>query len=345
MPPCQFLIAGARGGTNVGESLFEGARQAGISTELIDTRQLMDASWLHSKIAWHLFDRRPPRLSRFSTRATEEARRLCPLLFLSVGIATLEPNAVRTIREVGVRTMIYLTDDPWNPVHHSRWSKRAIREYDLVATPRRANIDDLRQLGCRSVHYVPFGFDPRFFFEGPKEEALASDVLFVGGADADRAPWMAALFEAGHSVAIYGSYWERFAETRGRSRGQAGPDVIRRATSSTKVALCLVRRANRDGHVMRSLEIPAVGACMLTEDSEEHRTLFGAEGESVLYFGSREQMLQRLQWLLTHDNERRRLAEAAHARVTRGGHTYADRARQLFELAGPSHMPSNKESP
>jgi spore maturation protein CgeB len=333
MPDCQVFIAGALGGTNVGESLYEGARSAGIRAELIDTGQLMDASWLHSKIAWRLCGRRPPRLARFSARAVEQARRLHPTMFLSVGIATMQQQAVRSIRELGVITMTYLTDDPWNPVHQSRWSMRAIREYDVAVTPRRANLEDLKELGCRSVYYMPFGYDPRFFFPGPVDSILASDVLFVGGADSDRVPWIAALLQAGHRVALYGSYWDRFSATRGRSRGQAGPEVIRRATSSTKVALCLVRRANRDGHVMRSLEVPAVGACMLTEDSPEHRALFGEDGECVLYFSTPEQMIERLTWLLANEPERERLARAAHVRITTHKHTYGDRVQELLSLA------------
>jgi hypothetical protein len=47
---------------------------------------------------------------------------------------------------------------------------------------------------------------------------------------------------------------------------------------------CPVRRASRDGHIMRSFEIAAVGGCMLAQDIDEHREIFGSEGEAVVYF-------------------------------------------------------------
>ena len=56
---------------------------------------------------------------------------------------------------------------------------------------------------------------------------------------------------------------------------------------AAKVNLCLVRRAKRDGHVMRSFEIAAVGGCMLAQDTDEHREIFGPEGEAVRLFSRR----------------------------------------------------------
>jgi spore maturation protein CgeB len=213
------------------------------------------------------------------------------------------------------------------------WAQRAIRVYDCVVSPRRANMGDLSALGCRSVKYVPFGYDPRHCFpESQVDPRLSSDVLFVGGADKDRARWIAPLLSLDIRVALYGSYWDRYPETRGKSRGQAAPDVIRRATAAAKIALCLVRRANRDGHVMRSIEIPAIGACMLAEDTEEHRALFGPDGESVMYFDSPEQMLERVTWLLDRPDERARLASAAHRLVTHGKHAYVDRLAAMLDL-------------
>jgi spore maturation protein CgeB len=76
---------------------------------------------------------------------------------------------------------------------------------------------------------------------------------------------------------------------------------------------------------MRSLEIPAVGACMLVEDTEEHRDLFGDDGQTVRYFDSSSAMVDIARRLLGDPPERARLAEAVHRRITSGGHTYRDR--------------------
>jgi spore maturation protein CgeB len=81
---------------------------------------------------------------------------------------------------------------------------------------------------------------------------------------------------------------------------------------------------------MRTFEIPAMSGCMLAENTEEHREIFGEDGSSVLYFQDIGEMLEKTRWLLDHPEERRRLAEAAHRLITRGRHTYGDRLLQML---------------
>ena len=86
---------------------------------------------------------------------------------------------------------------------------------------------------------------------------------------------------------------------------------------------------------MRTFEVPAVGGCMLTEDTAEHREIFGLEGESVLYFLGEVEMVAKARWLLDRPEERRRLAEAAHAKIQSGYCTYQDRLRQIIQRTFP----------
>jgi spore maturation protein CgeB len=210
--------------------------------------------------------------------------------------------------------------------------------YDHAFSPRRANLDDLRRLGGPEVSYLPFAYAPDLHYPEAQvtedeRRSLECDVVFAGGADRDRVPYLAALIRAGFEVGLYGGYWERFPETRNSCRGHADPATLRKAIGGAKVALCLVRRANRDGHAMRTFEVAAMGGCMLAEDTEEHQEIFGADGQAVLYFSGIDEMLEKLRWLVRHDEERRRLARAAHEIVTRGGHTYQDRLETMLRLA------------
>jgi spore maturation protein CgeB len=206
--------------------------------------------------------------------------------------------------------------------------------YDVVFTPRRSTILDLVALGCGRVVYLPFGYDPDLFFSGESAEAPPelhnTDLLFVGGADSDRVPFVEKLAAGGLKLALYGSYWERYDSTKAYSLGQATPSTVRRATSVSPVNLCLVRRANRDGHVMRSFEIPAIGGFMLAEDTQEHRDLLGPEGQCVLYFASAAEAICKAHWALTNPVERQRMAQAAHELIVGGRNTYKDRLEQML---------------
>jgi spore maturation protein CgeB len=85
---------------------------------------------------------------------------------------------------------------------------------------------------------------------------------------------------------------------------------------------------------MRTFEVPAIGACMLIEDTEEHRAIFGEDGKAVIYFRDVNDMIEKLRWLLAHDDERQRLAQTAHHLITQGKHTYRDRLMTMLALVG-----------
>ncbi len=157
-----------------------------------------------------------------------------------------------------------------------------------------------------------------------------SDVIFAGGADRERLPYAKALIESGLTLALYGGSWDRFTAERPYWRGHGSAATIRKALRTSKVALCLVRRANRDSHCMRTFEVPASRCCMLAEDTEDHRILFGPEGEAVLYFNTIPEMVEKARWLVNNAPERARLAAEAHRRITSGGHSYADRLATIL---------------
>jgi spore maturation protein CgeB len=251
------------------------------------------------------------------------------------------------VRAAGAVTANYLTDDPWNPVHYARWFMRALPQYSLIFSPRRANLPDLRAIGPSAVHYLPFAYDPTLHFvEVPAPDALdyQSDVLFIGGGDRDRLPHCRALAAAGLKLAVYGDYWNRYPDMKRFFRGYADTRTLRMATKGARVCLCLVRRANRDGHTMRTFEAAAMGGCLLVEDTVEHREIFGGDGDAVSYFGSIPGMVERAKSLLKHDADRHRLASTAHARITQGGNTYADRLQTILEVACRKSAPTRPDS-
>ncbi|MFN7918893.1 MAG: glycosyltransferase [Bryobacteraceae bacterium] len=227
-----------------------------------------------------------------------------------------------------------MTDDPWNRAHRAAWFLEALREYDHVFSPRRANLDDLRGATSGHVEYLPFAYDPALFFEPRGRADHGDDVIFAGGGDADRVPYIAALSKAGFRVGLYGGYWDRYPETRGLTRGMVDPAQLREVIASAKIALCLVRKANRDGHCMRTFEVPAVGACMLVEDTDEHRELLGPDMAAVAYFRSLDEMVVRAAHLIGNYALRARLAAASKALVASGRHTYKDRLCEIAEVLG-----------
>lgn len=106
----------------------------------------------------------------------------------------------------------------------------------------------------------------------------------------------------------------------------------RLAVGGAKIAVNLVRRANRDDHVMRTFEIPACGGFMLTERSSSHEELFSEDNEAA-FFGSPDELVAKVRSYLVRDEARARIAAAGYRKITQGQHTYADRLAEIIEAA------------
>lgn len=280
--------------------------------------------------------RRPISYWSFQRQIKEAARRFCPTIVLVVKGAWIAPQTLAEIKvSTGAVLLNYATDDPFNARSSTRDLLNNIPQYDLYVCTKRAIMDDVRKAGGRHVVFVPFGYEPTTHFpESPAtaEERLRfqSDVLFIGGADRDRYPILqrvAALPQI--NLHLYGGYWQRDPVLRPFYRGFAYGRDYRLALSGTRIALCLVRRANRDGHVMRTFEIPACRAFMLAERTEEHLSFF-AEGLEMACFGSDEELIEKIEYYLAHDMERLHIAQAGYRRVTTERYTYQDRLTEIL---------------
>jgi spore maturation protein CgeB len=332
-----ILITGISGGTHIGGVFLKQSLSNHLSTTLIEIETAYQSPRIIQLFNWYLRGRYPTRMAQLGRQVFNTCLQSSPQYLLTTGITPLNQQTLQNIGSLGIKKLNFLTDDPWNPSHYATWFLRALPHYDIIFSPRRAIVDDLLNLGCRRVEYLPFGYDPDLFYPESVDSLISTiptpDIMFAGGADRDRIPYISTLLKAGFNVDLYGSYWERYPETKHITKGQADVPTLRRAIQKAKIALCVVRHANRDGHCMRTFEVPAIGTCMLTEDTAEHREIFGKEGENVVYFTTLTEMVEKTQWLLDHDGERQRLARNAHQLIIQGQHTYQDRLNTMLSIA------------
>jgi hypothetical protein len=262
---------------------------------------------------------------------------------LSTGIAPLDAAALQALGRLGLKRLNYLTDDPWNPQHRAPWFLQSLRHYDHVFTPRRANIADLDSWRGAGVSYLPFAYAPESHFPDPpatadERQRFRADLVFAGGADDDRVRAITPFIEAGLDVALYGGYWDRYVATRRHARGVLNAAELRKAIGGAELSLCLVRRANRDGHAMRTFEVAAMGGCMLVEDTQEHRQIFGIDGDAVVYFRTSEDAVTSARALLDDSVRRRALSERVRELVLHGGHSYTARLHEMTSFCAAADV-------
>lgn len=331
----RLLIIGNSRPTHVGQHFLRAAQSLGWSVEILDVNAAYEAQVWMRRVFWHLFGHRPVHLEAFSDSVITTCSDFKPDLVLVTGIAPISMRALRKLKEDGFRVVNFLTDDPWNRQHHAPWFLKALKLYDHVFTPRHANEPDLARHGVVSFSYLPFAYSPEDHH--PPEAVTEVDrqrwsglVAFIGGADPDRVVVVRELVKAGVPVGLWGGYWSDYADLAAFAHGHADAETCRRIIASAGANLCLVRRANRDGHSMRSYEMAAIGGCLLVEDTADHQDLFGPDLECVIYFKNGADLVAKIQRILAMaDTERQIFREKIRHQVIRNGNTYAVRLESM----------------
>ena len=324
-----ILFVGNQGGTNVAQSLANAATARGLTHHFLDQRRAYSSNRLRQGFYWHLAGHRPALLANFSKQVLEAAQQLRPKTLICTGISPIHAKSLKIIKSLGVRVLNFSTDDPWNHTMRARFFLDALPNFDVVFTPRTENMKDFEDLGV-DTRWLPFGYDAALFFPEALplalHQSLEVPLLFVGGGDQDRANYLTPLVNAELGLNIFGSEFERFTSVVRCLRGRLEPTELRQRTIAARVNICLVRHANRDQHVMRTLEIAACGGCILLEDTLEHRSLFG---DSACYFNSPLDLVTKARLLLANPIEQQRIRLAAHAVVV-GKHRYDNRLADML---------------
>jgi spore maturation protein CgeB len=328
----RLLVVGVMKPGHMGAYLSSAARLLEFDYQSIDAGLAEARTRIAQSFYWRFCGKRPARLGRFARSVVGACESYRPDVVVTTGRAPLLARHIADMQMLGAKVVNYSTDDPWNVTQKAPWFVATLANYDVVFTPRRANLGQFRDIGVKRLHYLPFAYDPEIHKPWPadKPRDRKSDVLFVGGCDGDRLSLMSDLARAGVSLALFGGYWDRHEVTRPFARGIADQDIIRAASASAGISLCLVRRANRDEHVMRSYEAAAIGGCILAEDTGDHRKLFG---DCACYFKTADDLLAQATALLADPDRRAALAGRLCARLKDDRDTYASRLSEIIDVS------------
>jgi spore maturation protein CgeB len=327
----KLLIIGNVGGTHVGSSFYRASLELGFEVKIIDSKSAQSNNQFINSAFWRLFSRKFPYQRAFNKRVRDEVENYMPDLMISTGHNPLQRVTLLKISKMGVFMVHFSTDDPWNQSQKANWFLASLKAYDVIFTPRKSNVNDFNNLGVKRVEYLPFAFDNLLYEEMNYNFNSCIDLLFVGGADNDRIDFFKQLSKEFKKITLVGAYWQNHSELKQYSVGILNQIEIAKLTKQAKINICLVRKANRDGHVMRSYEIAGLGGCILAEDTQEHRDLFGQEGTRALYFKSANEAILKINRLLNDENLRTEMMR--NIVVIKQNATYLKRLESIIELA------------
>lgn len=228
------------------------------------------------------------------------------------------------------------------PKTASSYFYASIPFYDAHFSFNYANSLELEKLGAKVSIFLPCAADPEIH-KPPEhlteeDRALGADVLFMGTyAPEPRVEYMERLAADGYRVKIYGNGWEKLSASSPLRRLGAVQfralylEGMAKAMASSKIVIAFVRKHNDETLACRTYEIPACGAFMLHERTSKTGEVF-EEGKEAEFFGSYEELRDKVKYYLGHPEERARIAAAGKLKVLTGGNLFVDRVRKIVEF-------------
>ena len=303
----------------------------------------------------------PPFRSRFRAIATSIARRLRlsfdlagenaalldlvrharPDVVFVDNARGLRPATLRHIKRTGAKLVFSSPDDIVAKHNTSSWLERSLPLWDIFFTTKTFNVDELRERGVHRPILIGNMYNPAIHrplsAQQVGEEFEAFDIVFVGTHEREREDDLRALARAGMRVLVHGntasrlsSGWRVLESDGVVVRPAVIDDAYTRAIHHGKVAMCFLRKMNRDQITQRSIEIPAMERPMLAEKTDEHDAHFVDTAE-YLGFTTRDDMLAKAKVLIADEPLRRRLAEAARQRVLQSAYSIDDIVKTMHQ--------------
>jgi spore maturation protein CgeB len=109
-----------------------------------------------------------------------------------------------------------------------------------------------------------------------------------------------------------------------------GSDMYKLFSSSKIILNMHIGVAGDYAGNMRLFEVTGTGSCLLTDNKKNIGDLFDIDNEIVVY-NSPDDCIKKAKWLLEHDDERNRIAEAGHLRTLKS-HTVEKRCIQIIDI-------------
>jgi len=250
----------------------------------------------------------------------------------------LWPQTVRALSATGAMVVHYTSEYFGFRRYTYRHLFKAVDLYDVHVITNTLCEPTLRAKGAKKIIYTRFGYDPTLHhpLQLTQEDIkkYGSDIVFVGHWEPWTEKMVAALCRAGLNVRVWGPKWWRGRSVPATARNPAvwGNEYVK-ILAASKIALCFLSKANFNQCASRTFEIPAIGAFMLAERTEEQVSYF-REGEEAEFFGSADELVKKAKHYLEHDEERARIAGQGHKRCLSSRYTQLDRTQDVLTELG-----------
>jgi spore maturation protein CgeB len=316
----------------------------GLSFEETNFRSALEGMG-HEVVAFDFMEReREAGREQMRAELVEVADQTRPdVVFSCLFTDQLDPATIERARSAaGAPAINWFADDHWRFDTFTRFYAPA---FDFSVTTDEGSLAKYRALGYDKAILSQWACN-RYAYTKVSDE-IEHDVTFVGQPHGNRRDTIERLERAGISVECWGFGWPS---------GRLEHDEMVRVFSTSRINLNLSNSSTperpdtlrgRVGALLgrgpkieprpnqikgRTFEVPGCGGFELT-DRVPYLERYFEPGREIAVYESDDELVEQVQYWLSHEDERRAVAEAGYQRVLRE-HTYDHRFAAIFEAAG-----------
>jgi len=280
-------------------------------------------------------------IAEYNAEILRQAKRNEIEIFLTLKGVNIARATIDQLHANGTKVVVFYPDVTFG---HVGVDTKVLAQGDLIVTTKSYHTAYLDALvGSERHAFVHHGYCPSAHSRRHNGATIPYrwDIGFIGNASPHKAAFLTAVARAysGKRFVIAGNGWEKLAQGTPLAPYVLGAplmgDYFARAIEETRINLAIHHgEVGPDGWQdltsTRTFEIPAAGGFMLHVDNEETRSLF-EPGREIDVFTTREQLVERIDHYLKHDDERAAIAEAGHLRCV-PAYSLEARAREIAAL-------------
>lgn len=313
--------------------------------DMINTTQ--DKISFYWRVAYHLFLWGLPIKLPDETKANKKILDLLneneyDVLWIDKGV-TIYASTLQAFRrkQPNAKIIGYSPDNMALRHNQSQQYLESLPYYDFLVTNKSYIIDDLKKMGAKDVIFVDNTFESSFHhlydLTYNDKERLGGEVGFIGMWEKERCDSIIYLATHGIKVRVWGDKkWQSYKNVSSNLQLEDKclfSEDYCKALASFRINLCFLRKMNFDQQTTRTVEIPACGGFMLAERTKEHLDLF-EEGKEAAFFSSNEELLEKCQYYLTHEEERKQIARAGHQRCLLSDYSNKGMIKRVLKHTG-----------
>lgn len=244
-------------------------------------------------------------------------------------------RTVNKIKHTGAYIAMYSNDDPFSSYYKNyAWRNymSSLKYADMVYAYRKRNVEDYRARGVKNIGLLlPYYCKSKDYYidDGDITEDIPS-VVFMGHFENDeRKEYLESLIAAGVRVGISDKWGNVECEVKGAVKLNGKPELYNRIINKAKIAIVFLSKINGDSYTRRCFEIPAVKTMMIAPYTDDLSEMF-KENEEIVFYRDKRDFVDKIQYYLTHEDERISIAEAGYRRLKKDGHEVGDRAKIII---------------